>query len=106
MAFIGATTTGFRMGINGPTLTAITIVGLQSVTHSVTAAALGSGTATAVDTAVVAETTGIATTGTKHMTGVFTAGADGTFAVRAAAEVAAIVTVRIGSWCHVWEATG
>ena len=106
MHISGATTTGFRFGINGPTLTGIRLVGVDVITASATADTTASGTATAVDTAVIAETTGAATDVMARFSGVFTAGANGTFAIRAAAEVAAIVTVRIGSWCHIWQPTG
>lgn len=102
----GVSTSGFRAGLNGPTLSGIRAVGVDIVTASATAAALSAGVATAVDTAVAAETTGAATDVLQILSGVFTAGADGTFAIRAASEVAAIVTVRQGSWLHVWEPTG
>lgn len=103
-----ATTTGSRFGINGPTLSAIMLATIDTVTVSVTAAALSAGAVTAVDTAATAQTTGATANRLGILTGAFTAGADGTFSMRGASEiaVAAGLTVRLGSWLHVWEPTG
>jgi hypothetical protein len=102
------TTTGPRFGINGPSLSGILISIIDVVAIGVDTTTLRSGPATAVDTSAAgASATG--TTGNKLgiMSGVFTTGASGTFAIRFQSEVAvaAGVTVRAGSWCHVWEAT-
>lgn len=109
-----ASTTGPRFGINGPSLTAIQVLqAIRSVTlTSVDATVVESqaaGPATAVDTSAGGATlTGNTSVTDAILTGVFTAGADGTFAMRGQSEiaVAAGLTVKIGSWLHVWEATG
>jgi len=109
--FANAATTGPRFGINGPTLSGIRLALYDQVTiTSVDAAVIRAGTTTtAVDTSIAGATLAGKTTDSYAIaTGVFTAGADGTFAMRGQSEVAvaAGLTVRIGSWCHVWEATG
>lgn len=103
-----ATTTGSQFGINGPSLSNVHVATIDTVTPSVTGAALSAGAATAVNTAATAQTTGSTTNRLGILSGVFTAGADGTFAIRCASEVAvaAGLTVRAGSWCHLWEMTG
>lgn len=104
-----ATTTGPRFGINGPTLSGILISIHDVVTAGVDTTTMRSGSATAVDTSAAgASLTGSTANVLAIMTGVFTTGAAGTFAIRFQSEiaVAAGVTVRAGSWCHVWEATG
>jgi hypothetical protein len=109
--FANASTTGPRFGINGPTLTAIRLVLFDQVTiTSVDAGVVRIGTTTtAVDTSIAGATlTGKTTDSYAIITGVFTVGADGTFAMRGQSEiaVAAGLTVRQGSWLHVWEPTG
>jgi hypothetical protein len=103
-----ATTTGSRFGINGPTLSAIRVSTIDTVTASVTASVHSAGSVTAVDTAATAQTTGSANDTLAILSGSFTTGAAGTFAIRSQSEVAvaAGLTVRAGSWCHVWEPTG
>lgn len=111
---VNATTTGPRFGINGPTLTAIQVLqAIRSVTlTSVDATVVESqsaGPATAVDTSAGGATaTGNISVTDAIITGVFTAGADGTFAMRGQSEVAvaAGLTIKVGSWLHVWESTG
>ena len=113
--FANATTTGPRFGINGPSLSAITltqlgprVVTLGTVDATATLA-YASDRVTAVDTSIGGATlTGQTQTSAQGMGGVFTAGADGTFILRGQSEVAvaAGLTVRQGSWLHVWEATG
>lgn len=102
-----AATTGSRFAINGPTLTNIFAGTIDTVTPSVTASAHSAGVVTAVDTAITAQTTGSTSNRLAIISGVFTAGANGTFAMRLASEVAVAngVTVRAGSWLHVWEQT-
>lgn len=109
--FANASTTGPRFGINGPTLTAIRLAMFDQVTiTSVDAAVIRAGTTTtAVDTSIAGATlTGKTTDSYAIITGSFTAGANGTFAMRGQSEVAvaAGLTVRTGSWLHVWEPTG
>lgn len=103
-----ATTTGSQFGANG-TLTTLRIANIQVVTTSVTAAAVSAGSATAVDTAATADTTG-SVTGTRLaiVSGYFVPSADSTFALRGKSEVAvaAGLTVKVGSWMRVWEPTG
>lgn len=102
-----ATTTGARFGVNGPTMTAMRVSALQTVTGSATAAALSAPVAdiTAVDTIVSAQTTGPANVVLGILSGWINPSADGTFAVRCASEiaVAAGLTVKTGSWLHIWE---
>lgn len=108
--FANATTTGPRFGINGPTLSAIQVNIYDVVTTGTDTTTMRSGSAQAVDTSAAGATaTGRITTPTMAIvSGSFTTGAAGTFAMRGQSEVAvaAGVTVRAGSWCHVWEPTG
>lgn len=101
-----ASTTGSRFGINGPSLTGVNISGIDTVTNSATASVHSAGGATAVDTGFSVQTTGSAAARMAVMTGGFTAGAGGTFALRGQSEVAvaAGLTVRQGSCCYVFEA--
>lgn len=104
-----ATTTGPRFGINGPTLSAMQLAIYDVVTIGVDTTTMRSGGATAVDTSIAgASLTGKTANALAICSGAFTTGAAGTFAMRFQSEVAvaAGVTVRAGSWCHVWEATG
>jgi hypothetical protein len=104
-----ATTTGPRFGINGPTLSAIQVSIIDVVTIGVDTTTSRSGTATAVDTSAAgASLTGKTANALAIMSGQFTTGAAGTFAVRFQSEVAvaSAVIVAAGSWCHLWEATG
>lgn len=101
-----ASTTGSRFGINGPTLTNVHISGIDTVTNSATASVHSAGGATAIDTGFSVQTTGSTAARLAVMQGGFTAGADGTFAIRGQSEiaVAAGLTVRLGSCCIVFEA--
>lgn len=101
-----ASTTGSQFAYNiddAPTFALFGEVG--AVTNSVTAGAVGIGTATARDTAIVAQTTGQTATGMHHIAGVIQPSADGTFAIRATSEVtvAAGLTVKKGSWLHIHQ---
>lgn len=109
-----ATTTGPRFGVNGPSMTAIQAAQIiRSVTltsvDATTVESQSAGPATAVDTSAGGATaTGNVSVTAALLSGVFTAGADGTFALRGQSEVAvaAGLTVKVGSWLHVWEPTG
>lgn len=104
-----ATTTGPRFGINGPSLSNIIVSILDVVTLGTDTTTMRSGAATAVDTSAAgASATGKTGNATAIMSGSFTAGANGTFAVRFQSEVAvaSALTVKAGSWCHLWEPTG
>ena len=99
-----ASTTGSQFGYNiGAAPTAALFGEIGAVTNSVTAAAFGSGTATARDTAIVAQTTGQTATGIHLIGGFVQPSADGTFAMRATSEitVAAGLTVKAGSWMRI-----
>lgn len=105
-----ASTTGFRLGINGPSMTAMRINGFTVFAGSITAATFAAATAdvAALDTSVLGVTTSSAATpqvAIAHMSGWFNPSAAGTFAVRAQSEVAvaAGVTVKQGSWCRLFE---
>lgn len=97
--------TGAQFAIGGVAMTGMIAGGLQTVTNSVTAAAMSSGVVTAVDTAVIAQTTGPNTTNVPGIiSGWFQPSADGTFVIKGASEVAAsALTVKKGSWCLVRE---
>jgi hypothetical protein len=100
-----ATTTGAQFGIGGVAMTAM-LIGAQSVvTNSATAATMSSGTATAVDTAAVVQTTGAAAVAPTVLSGSFQPSADGTFSIRATSEVtvASGLTVKAGSWLKIWQ---
>ena len=100
----GATTTGAQFAVNiGAAPTQLVVATFSGVTNSVTAGALSIGSATARDTAVTAQTTGSANITLTIMSGMIIPSADGTFAIRATAEVAATMTVKAGSWLHVRE---
>lgn len=104
-----AATTGALFGINGPTMTNMTLQEIGVVIPSVTASSMQSnlGAVTARDTAAVAATASATTPGvvTAILTGWINPSADGTFAVRFASEVAvaAGITVKQGSWLQLWE---
>jgi len=105
--FTSVGTVGARFGINGPAMTAMRIQSLDVVTGSVTAAAMSSNVSdvTAVNTAAIAQTTGHATTPVLCiLTGWVNPSADGTFAIRGAAEATGTWTVKIGSFLQLWEA--
>lgn len=106
-----ATTTGAQFGVNiGAAPTSLILHGYAQITSSVTAAAYGGSAAvTALDTAMVVETTGPgAVNMIAVMHGWIVPSANGTFAVRCKSEVAVAsgLTVKAGSHCIIWEATG
>lgn len=106
-----ATTTGARFGVNiGAAPTQLAVHGQSQITSSVTAATFGaSAMVTALDTAIVVETTGPGATNMLcTMGGWIQPSANGTFAVRCQSEVATAnaLIVEAGSWCRIWEATG
>lgn len=101
-----ASTTGSQFGYNigaAPTLALFGEIG--AVTNSVTGGAFGTGTATARDTAIVAQTTGQTATGIHLIGGMIQPSADGTFAMRATSEVsvAAGLVVKAGSWLRILQ---
>lgn len=98
-----ATTTGAQFGVNGPSMTSLILANISGVTNSVAAGAISLGSATALNTVVTAQTTGSSAITLTVLSGAFTPSADGTFAIRATAEVAANMTVKQGSWCQVRE---
>lgn len=105
-----ATTTGAQFGVNiGAAPTSLMLAGIAQITSSVTAAAYGSSAGvTALDTAMVVETTGPgAVNMIAEMHGWIKPSADGIFAVRCKSEVAVAsgLTVKAGSFCRIWEAT-
>jgi hypothetical protein len=101
-------TTGSRFAISGPSLTNVLVSTIDTVTTSVSAAALSGGTAAAEGTAATAQTTGSTANHLAILAGSFTAGADGEFAMRGAADASVLtgLTVRVGSHCKIWQATG
>lgn len=100
-----ASTTGSQFAVNGPAATDIIVGEVGAVTNSVTAGAVGIGTATAIATIIVAQTTGQTAVGMHHVMGQYTPSADGTFAVQATSEVtvASGLIVKKGSWLRITE---
>lgn len=100
-----ATTTGSQFGIGGVAMTTMVAGAISTVTNSATAAAMSTGVVTAINTAVVVQTTGSATNAPTILTGYFQPSADGTFAVRATSEVTVAngLIVLAGSWLRVRE---
>ena len=105
-----ASSTGFRLGVNGPTMTALRVGGATIFAGSITAATQASALSdtAALDTSVTGATTTSANPvqvvpATIH--GWFNPSAAGTFVIRCQSEiaVAAGVTIKQGSWCRVWE---
>lgn len=105
-AITNATTTGAQFGIGGVAMTDMIAMGRSTLLGSPTAASTNTtGVVTAIDTAVMAQTTGAATNQPHEMSGSFQPSVDGNFAIRATSEVtvAAGLTILKGSWCHVRE---
>jgi len=97
-------TTGAQFAVNiGAAPTTLVVGTISGVTNSVTAGVISLGSATARDTAVTAQTTGSAAITITIMSGFITPSADGTFAIRATAEVSANMTVKAGSWLKIRE---
>lgn len=101
-----ATTTGSMFAIGGVAMTSIIAGAISTVANSETDATVSTGTATAVDTAIVAQTTGSTAVVPTIISGSFVPSADGTVAVKCASEVAvaAGITVKAGSWLLIREA--
>lgn len=102
-----ATTSGAFWAVNGPTVTAMRLSGLDTVTGNVAAAAVAAPSAdiTARDTNLIVETTSSTTPVLMILSGWMNPSAAGTFAVRFASEVAVAngITVMTGSWLQLWE---
>lgn len=101
-----ASTTGSQFGVNiGAAPTTLILGTIDTVTPSVTAAAVSAGVVTALDTAATAQTTGSTSNRLAILSGFIQPSADGTFAIRCKSEVAvaAGLTVKAGSWLRVWE---
>lgn len=102
-----ATTSGPRFAINGPTMTAMRLNSIITESGSAAAAVMNAPTSdtTALDTAVLATTDSSTTAVMSILSGWFNPSAAGTFAVRAASEVAvaAGITIKQGSWCQIVE---
>lgn len=98
------TTTGAFFGVNiGAAPTVLVLAAFEGTTNAVVTGIIALGSATARDTAVIAQTTGSASITLTILSGYIQPSADGTFAMRASAEVAANMTVKAGSWLHVRE---
>lgn len=105
-AITNATTTGAQFGIGGVAMTEMLAMGQSVLLGSPTASAtITTGVVTAVNTAVMAQTTGAATNQPHYMSGYFQPSADGTVEIRATAEVtvASALTVLKGSWAMIRE---
>ena len=105
-AITNATTTGAQFGIGGVAMTVMRAWGRSVLLGSPTAASTNTtGVATAIDTAVMAQTTGAAAEQPHEMAAGFTPSASGTFAVRATSEVTVAngLIIRAGSWAWLRE---
>lgn len=100
-----AAATGAQFAIGGVAMTGMIAGGLQTVTGSATAAAMSAAVVTAVDTAIIVQTTGPNTTNVPGiLAGWINPSADGTFVIKGASEVAAsALTVKKGSWALLRE---
>jgi len=105
-----ASTTGFRLGVNGPTATAMRVGGETIFAGSLTAATQASALSdvAAYDTSVTGATTSSAGTPQvvpASISGWINTSAAGTFAIRVQSEisVASGVIVKAGSWLNLWE---
>lgn len=99
-----ATTTGAWFGVNMPAAPTTLMFGVHSgVTNSVTAGVQSIGTATARDTAATGQTTGSTGVTVTNLSGFIIPSATGTFAIRARPEVAAAITIKLGSWLRIRE---
>lgn len=100
-----ATTTGAQFGVGGVAMTEMQIGAISTVTNSATSATMSTGQATAIDTAVVVQTTGAAAVGPTILSGYIQPSASGTFAIRCASEVAVAsgLIVKKGSWLRIRE---
>lgn len=100
-----ASTTGSRFAINGPAATTIVVGENGAVTNSATAGTSGLGTASALATNIVAQTTGQTAVGMHRIAGYYEPSADGTFALQCSSEVAVAsgVVVKKGSWLRIRE---
>jgi len=105
-AITNATTTGAQFGIGGVAMTGMIAAGHSVLLGSPTASAtITSGVVTAINTAVMAQTTGAATNQPHTMWGWFRPSASGTFAIRATSEVTVAngLIVLQGSWARVTQ---
>ena len=101
IAITNATTTGAQFAIGGVAMTDMVVGGRSVLLGSATAASTNTtGVVTAVDTAVMAQTTGAAANQPHEMAGSFQPSASGTFSIKATSEVtvAAGLTVLKGSY--------
>jgi hypothetical protein len=101
-----ATTTGSRFGYNIGAAPTLGIIGtIDTVTPSVTAAAMSAGVTATRDVAATAQTTGSLSQRLAILSGFVQPSADGTFAIRCASEiaVAAGLTVKAGSFLWIRE---
>lgn len=103
-AITNATTTGAQFGIGGVAMTDMVLNGISTLLGSPTSSAtITTGVVTAVDTAVMAQTTGAAANQPHFMSGSFQPSASGTLSVKATSEVTVAngLTVLKGSWAWV-----
>ena len=100
-----ATTTGAQFGVGGVAATFVTLGSISTVLNSATAGTMSTGVATAVNTAAIVQTTGVAANGPTWFAATIQPSADGTLEVRATSEVsvAAGLTVLKGSWARLRE---
>jgi len=105
-AITNATTTGAQFAIGGVAMTQMIAGGRSVLLGSPTASSTNTtGVVTAINTAVMAQTTGAAANQPHEMAGYFRPSASGTFAIRATSEVtvSAGLTVLLGSWARVTQ---
>jgi hypothetical protein len=102
-AITNATTTGAQFGIGGVAMTYMIATGISTLLGSPTASAtITTGVVTAINTAIMAQTTGAAVNQPHLFYGSFIPSASGTFSIRATSEVtvSAGLTILKGSYCH------
>lgn len=101
-----AGTTGAQFAVNfGSAPTSILMAAFQTITSSVSAAAIAAGSTNANNTAVIAATTGPTSVSPAFISGSFVPSANDTISLRATSTVtvAAGVTVKAGSYFRVWQ---
>lgn len=100
-----ATTTGAQFALGGVAVTFMIAGEIGTILNSATAGTYASGVVTAVDTAIIVETTGAAANAPSWIGGTFQPSADGTMLLKATSEVtvASGLIVKKGSWWHVRE---
>ena len=103
LAITNATTTGAQFAIGGVAMTYMIAGGRSVLLGSPTASSTNTtGVVTAVDTAVMAQTTGAATNQPHEMSGSFQPSASGTFSIKATSEVTVANGLTVLKGSYLW----